>query len=157
VANFLNNDVNGIMNRFLLFIACLYLSSNVSAEIYKWVDDQGRTHYGDKPAGEADPLQVDVSKKGHMDSGVDRAEKRQRLLNAMQEDRYRKQQQAEKQREQKQYAQRQCTLARDRLKQYESVGYLYRLDKDGNRIVMPTEKRDQLTEKLRDDIRKNCN
>lgn len=145
------------MNRIILFLACLYLSSNASAEIYKWVDDQGRTHYGDKPADEADSMEVDVSKKGHMDSDTDRAEKRQRLLNAMQEDRLRKQQEADKQREQQQYAQRQCTLARDRLKQYESVGYLYRLDKDGNRIVMPTEKRDQLTEQLRSDIRKNCN
>jgi hypothetical protein len=145
------------MSRFLLFLACLYLGSNASAEIYKWVDDQGRTHYGDKPADEADSLQVDVSKKGHIASDADRSEKRQRLLDAMQEDRQRKQQQAEKQREQKQYAQRQCTIARDRLKQYESVGYLYRLDQDGNRIVIPTEKRDQLTEKLRDDIRKNCN
>jgi len=129
----------------------------VSAEIYKWVDDQGNTHYGDKPAGQADSLQVDVSKKGHFDSSTDRAEKRQRLLDAMQEDRLRKQQEADKQREQREYAQRQCTVARDRLKQYENVGYLYRLDKDGNRIVIPTEKRDQLTEKLRNDIQKNCN
>jgi len=145
------------MNRILLLLTCLSLSSNVPAEIYKWVDDQGRTHYGDKPVDEADSLQVDVSKKGHMESSVDRAEKRQRLLNAMQEDRLKKQQEADKQREQQQQAQRQCTLARDRLKKYESVGYLYRLDKDGNRIVIPTEKRDQLTEKLRSDIRKNCN
>ncbi len=145
------------MNKILLLLICLYPGFNVSAEIYKWVDDQGHTHYGDKPADEADSLQVDVSKKGHFDSDADRAEKRQRLLDAMQEDRHRKQQEAEKQREQQQYAQRQCVVARDRLKQYESVGYLYRLDKDGNRVVIPTEKRDQLTEKLRSDIRKNCN
>ena len=145
------------MQEILLLLACLCLSSNASAEIYKWVDDQGRTHYGDRPADEADSLQVDISKKGHIDSDVDRAEKRQRLLNAMQEDRLRKQQQADQQREQQQYAKRQCALARDRLKQYENVGYLYRLDENGNRVVIPTEKREQLTEKLRDDIRKNCN
>lgn len=149
--------MNGIMKRILLLLTCLYLSSSVSAEIYKWVDDQGRTHYGDKPADEADSLQVDVSKKGHFDSSENRAEKRQRLLDAMQEDRLRKQQQADKQREQQQYAKRRCAVARDRLKQYESVGYLYRLDKEGNRVVIPTEKRDQLTERLRNDIRKNCN
>lgn len=63
------------MNRILLLLTCLSLSSNVPAEIYKWVDDQGRTHYGDKPVDEADSLQVDVSKKGHMESSVDRAEK----------------------------------------------------------------------------------
>ena len=144
------------MNRILLLLTCLYLSS-VSAEIYKWVDDQGRTHYGDKPADQADSLQVDVSKKGHFDSSDDRAEKRQRLLNAMQEDRFRKEQEADEQRKQQQYAQRQCVIARDRLKQYERAGYLYRLDKDGNRVVTSTEKRERMTEKLRDDIRKNCN
>lgn len=145
------------MNKILLLLSCLYLSSNASAEIYKWVDDQGRTHYGDRPANQADSLEVDVSKKGHMDSDVDRAEKRQRLLNAMQEDRLREQQEADKQREQQQHAQRRCIYAKDRLKQYERAGYLYRLDKDGNRVVTSTEKREQMTEQLRKDIRKNCN
>ncbi|HEY9201247.1 MAG TPA: DUF4124 domain-containing protein [Gammaproteobacteria bacterium] len=144
------------MNKILLLLSCLYLSSNASAEIYKWVDDQGVTHYGDRPADEADSLEVDVSKKGHMESSADRAEKRQRLLNAMQEDRLREQQEADKQREQQQHAQRRCIYAKDRLKQYERAGYLYRLDKDGNRVVTSTEKREQMTEQLRKDIRKNC-
>jgi hypothetical protein len=144
------------MNRILLLLTCVFISSSALAEIYKWVDDHGRTHYGDRPAGEADSLQVDVSKKGHMDSDTDRAEKRQRLLDAMQEDRFRKQQAADKQREQQQHAQRQCNHAKDRLKQYERAGYLYRLDKDGQRVVTSSEEREKVTERLRNEIRKNC-
>jgi len=43
--------------RKLLPLLCLLLSLPLSAEIYKWVDEQGNVHYGDNPAGaDAKPM-----------------------------------------------------------------------------------------------------
>lgn len=37
------------MNRFLFVLLSLALSSAVAAEMYRWVDSQGRVHYSDEP------------------------------------------------------------------------------------------------------------
>ncbi len=37
----------------LLFLACALASPRARAQPYKWVDAQGRTHYGDRPPAEA--------------------------------------------------------------------------------------------------------
>lgn len=38
--------------RIFLFIALLLASAGVTAEIFKWVDDEGRIYYGDTPPPE---------------------------------------------------------------------------------------------------------
>ncbi len=41
------------IQRRLLFLACALASQLAGAQPYKWVDAQGRTHYGDRPPAEA--------------------------------------------------------------------------------------------------------
>ncbi|MDT3737271.1 MAG: glutaredoxin family protein [Denitratisoma sp.] len=42
-----------MLARPLLLLACALASAPVCAQPYKWVDAQGRTHYGDRPPAEA--------------------------------------------------------------------------------------------------------
>jgi hypothetical protein len=44
--NFRNNRAN-YPARILLFLVCIFLPVLVNAGIYKWVDEEGRTHYSD--------------------------------------------------------------------------------------------------------------
>jgi len=44
--------------RLLLLLACTLASQLACAQPYKWVDAQGRTHYGDRPPAEAKARQV---------------------------------------------------------------------------------------------------
>src|SRR5262252_103179 len=37
------------MRRILLFAAAMALSAGVAAQAYKWVDENGKTRYGDQP------------------------------------------------------------------------------------------------------------
>lgn len=42
-----------LIPRLLLSLACALASQLAGAQPYKWVDAQGRTHYGDRPPAEA--------------------------------------------------------------------------------------------------------
>ncbi len=46
----------------LLFMGILLLALPVTAEIYKWVDDEGNVHFGDKPQSKANAETVKIDK-----------------------------------------------------------------------------------------------
>lgn len=144
------------MDRILITLVVLLHTQSASAEIYKWVDAEGKSHYGDKPVVHAQQLDIDITKKGHINTGESREEKRQKLLDAMSEDRARDNEEKEKKRVRQKKTERQCAWATDRLKRYERASYLYDLDKDGNRIAIPSEERDKRTEDLRKKISRYC-
>jgi len=144
------------MERVLAFILCIGVVPTASAEIYKWVDELGRVHYSDKEITNSEALELDTAKKGHISTGASREEKRRNLLDAMQEDKERKQKEQKKSREQKKKHDRACVLAKHRLSQFERASYLYDLDKDGNKVITSNEDRNKKTSKLRKDIHKHC-
>jgi len=144
------------MDRILLVMVALMYVQPVSAEIYKWIDAEGKTHYGDQPGKQAQQLELDTTKKGHINTGESREEKRQKLLDAMSEDRARENEEKEKRLAKQKKSERQCAWATDRLKRYERASYLYDLDKDGNRVAMSNEERSKRTEDLRKNISRHC-
>lgn len=151
--------INGwelIMERIIGLILFIGLTPMANAEIYKWIDEQGGVNYGDKPITNSESLELDTEKKGHINTGTSREEKRKNLLDAMQEDKYRAQKEQKKSREQKKQQERGCVLAKDRLARFERASYLYDLDKEGNRVIATKEDRSKRTSQLRKNIRKHC-
>jgi len=144
------------MERVLAFILLVGVMPIANAEIYKWVDEQGRVHYGDKEITNSRALDLDTAKKGHINTGSSREEKRRKLLDAMQEDKEREQTEQKKNRDKKKKHDRSCVLAKDRLAQFERASYLYDLDKDGNKVITSNEDRDKRTSQLRKKIQKHC-
>jgi catalase len=136
----------------LLFI----YSSFAEAEIYKWLDEQGKTHYGDKPVTNSKEMHVDTSKQGHVKVNVNREKKRQKLLETYADDKQREDKEKAKKKKSKKKMQRKCTLARDRLRRYERASSLYSLDNSGNRITMSTAERQRTVTELRKKIKINC-
>ncbi len=142
----------------IVLCSALYLVvASASAEIYKWVDEDGKVHYGDKPVENASEVSVDTSKKGHMNPGAARQDMQRRLVDAYDEDRQKKNEEQDKSRKQKKKLQAQCTRARDKLRRIMQASSLYDLDKDGNRVTLSKEQRLSSTQSLREHIRKNCN
>ncbi len=49
--------------RILLLILCFLLSATASAEIYKWLDEQGRVQFGDRPPPEKKqaPIELEIN------------------------------------------------------------------------------------------------
>lgn len=41
------------------FLLCLCISAGASAQIYRWVDADGQTHYSDRPHPKSDPVAIE--------------------------------------------------------------------------------------------------
>lgn len=146
-------------NKFLMLFLLFSCVTLAYGEIFKWVDDQGNTHYGDKPNDDQSATRLNIEEpesKKVIPDDADRDERRRRLADVMQEDRLKKKEEKQKALEEKKELDKKCVYAKDQLRQYEDSGYLYRLDKDGNRITMPDEHRTAVINDLRAKIKTNC-
>ena len=101
-------------------------------------------------------MDVNIEKTGNQKGKTNRKERQKKLLDSMQEDRLRKQDEAEKLKKEKQKHKQNCARAKKRLKGYERAGYLYNFDKEGNKVIRSNEDRQKSTDGLRKKIKKNC-
>ena len=139
-------------------LLCLF-TTVVYGEIFKWVDEQGNTHYGDKPSTDSSATQLNIPEpqvKKESPDVQDRDERRRRLADVMQEDRLKKKEEQKQAYEKKSELDKKCVYAKDQLRRYEESGYLYNLDKDGNRVQLPDEHRTAAINDLRAQIKTHC-
>jgi len=153
----MTQQLTGItMFRLIMFIMIFALPAQ--AEIYKWVDEKGNVHFGDKPVANSEEIVIpEKTNVQNRPTKQERDEKRKRLLESFAEDRADKQEQASKQKKQKQKLDRRCAVARDRMKVYNRSRRLYDLDEKGERVILSDKARQQVVEQLEADISKNCN
>lgn len=144
------------MKKYLLTLLISLSATIAQAEIYKWTDDQGNTHYGDRPIEKSKEMDINIEKSGNQKERVNRKERQKKLVDSMEEDRLRKKEEAEKLKKEKQKHKRNCARSKERLKGYERAGYLYNFDKDGNKVIRSNEDRQKATDGLRKKIKKNC-
>ena len=144
------------MLRFLVITVLFALPAQ--AEIYKWTDEKGNVHYGDKPIVNSEeiliPEKINVQSRVTMQ---EREEKRKRLLESFAEDRADKKEQQEKLEIKKTKLNRQCITARDRLKTYQKSSRLYDLNEKGERVILSDMARQQAVNQLAAEIDKYCN
>ncbi|VAW56942.1 hypothetical protein MNBD_GAMMA07-383 [hydrothermal vent metagenome] len=144
----------------VIFLLIYMFAITANAEIYKWVDAQGKIHYGDKINSDSTekvtPIDVDTSIKGNLQVDRVRTEKRRKLLNAFSEDRVRENKQKAKAKKLNKKKARACIRYKDKMRRYNRASSLYRLDKTGNRVTMSNEEREKSTESLKNKIKKHC-
>ena len=135
----------------------LFFSSLANAGIYKWTDENGRVHYGDKPATDGEELNIQVKESvAPIKNDETRKERRQRISDSMTDDRLDRKKKKDEAKKKKAKSNRQCVQAKDRLKRYKRAGRLYNLDKDGNRRILSDKSRDNSIASLQKKISKNC-
>ncbi len=150
---------NKIFNTLLRFCILWTLLGPASAQVYKWVDEKGITHYGERaPQGRkaqeveqrlANPVPVPVPGKAAQPSWQDKElEFRGRRVEAEQAEAKQKQQEA---------ANRQaCNQARDRLAQAKAARRWYRLDEKGERVYQSDEEQRASIAQLEQLIAQRC-
>ena len=137
---------------FLLAFSC-----SVTAEIYKWKDEDGKIHYSDKPVG-TDAESVKLKSAPRVDPNqASRKEKQRRLLKLLEDDREAaKKKKAEEQAEKAERKEK-CLTARKELQQVRDASFLYKKSDDPlNPQVYSEQERQEITRGLQEDIKKWC-
>lgn len=146
------------MKAFLIAIIAMATAAAHAGSVYKWVDQNGKVHYGDRPAQGADSvrLEVETPKSTTSDISNARREKQRRLLEAFEhEDAQEEAEQARRRRE-KQERKLACARAQDNLQRMRDAGYLYRYDDNGERIIFSNSERKEAVQEAQDAVRQRC-
>lgn len=140
------------------FLFSVLLTFNASAEIYRWVDDNGKIQFSDRPmkGKTASTVKVDATKNSYGGGAV---LNRQRNLLTQYEDQDLQSQKDKHQalldNENKKKLAAVCLQAKDKLANFQRA-LIYTLDDQGERVYYSEEKREQRIEGLRKAISDNC-
>ena len=147
-----------VRKAFATLLTFLTVGSQVDArDVYKWVDANGKVHYGDRPAAAA-AEKIDVRvKEPTTDADVaTREEKTQRLLKQLEQERAEDAEARARIAEEKAMRRDNCLKARDLLEKYRTATYLYD-DKDGDdHHILTKEERAEAETAAQKDVNKWC-
>ena len=146
------------MKAFLALMLLCFIPISANAGVYKWVDANGQTHFGDRPPAKAASSEVKFkSAPASVDAGAqERHQKMTEFLEQQQEEREARQaanaeaeEKAEKQAEL-------CKKLRARLKFLASVSTFHNINDQGERVYVNEAENTQIREDFRAKVRKTC-
>lgn len=138
--------------RGVLCIALL-LPALATAEIYRWTDEQGRVHFGQRPVAGAEPVEVRPQVVERDEHTREREARSRRFHEARREERQQATAAAAQQREQRAA---ECRDLRRRLTQMPEGYSYYREGAGGERIYYSDGELDTARRQLRDRIAERC-
>jgi len=144
------------MNIHIALLVVLFASAPLQAAIYKCADAQGETQYSDKPCSGNASVFVPKAAPAPAGDAAARADKTQRLLRAYDVENAEKQRKAAEVLAAREDAEQKCSRARDRLRGVTQARAVYRLDDEGNRVVLSFEERAASEEKARAEVARWC-
>lgn len=127
--------------------------------VYKWVDDKGRVHYGERPPSSSSAQEMQIKETPSQGVGVDdpaRTDQQQRLLRAFEEERAQKEEAQQKSKAEQAERARNCGKARDRLARYQRSGVIYDIDQQGNRRILNDAEREATMREAEAAVRHWC-
>ncbi len=149
-----------ILKGLVVTLCILIQIPNAVSGVYRWVDENGKTYYGDRPPAQEQAEEIEQKQQpaSSLTSPAQNssAENRQRLLDRYQQEREEKKEAARQKREETEKQKRNCELARERLKYYESYPLLYEKLPDGERRYLSAEEKDEDMKKLREAVAHWC-
>ena len=148
------------MKRTIIFTSVfplIFVPIVAIAEIYKWVDEDGRIHYGEKPPVE-DASKVDIREAPKVDDSLKQQSiDQQKLLEIYEEERKLKKEEKLKAEKEKAELKQQCQSLENNLKDLKQGGLsFYDLDEKGERTYLSAEELATHIKKLQDDYDKYC-
>ena len=144
------------MKRHMALFVVLLVCTPLQAAIYKCTDAQGDTQYSDEPCGDDTTVFVPRAAPAPAGDAAERMDKTQRLLRAYDVENAERQRQETAARTAQAEAEKNCVTARDRLRNISQARALYRLDEDGNRVVLSFEERAAAEERAQAAVERWC-
>ncbi|NIR30986.1 MAG: DUF4124 domain-containing protein [Gammaproteobacteria bacterium] len=132
-------------------------------EVYRWIDDTGRVHYGDRPpTEEAAPVDVEAASQPEPDSPATetRRTRRERLLRAFEKERRERRARERRREREREVRAHRCAVARSNLREVQSARYLYEEEEEeeerDRRVVLSDGERREVTRRWREAVRNWC-
>jgi hypothetical protein len=149
------------LNVLLRGLLCCSLVGTSAAQVFKWVDEEGVTHYGERsPQGQkAQPVEtkpITAPVPGSSPGGTQDSEYWKDKNLQFQQRRIQREQQAEREQQEAQERQRLCNVARDNLRQMESARRVYDLNEKGERVYLDEARRSTSIEQARGRVTRSC-
>ena len=143
--------------KLLIIVFFLFCVSHANAEVYKWIDENGKVVYGDKPTS-SDADKIKIKSSPVQDPVVQgRNEKQNKLLNVMQQERDERNDLKKEEKGKKEEQMKICADARKELQEIKDASYLYReTDDPNNPEIITDEERKAEQLKYEKFIKKNC-
>ena len=143
----------------LLFILVITTAGPAGAAIYKWVDEEGKVHFGDRPtSAQAQQLKLHKNPQPATSTTPNAAQRQitqQRMLEIYQQEREEKKAAKKRRKEDAKKRAQQCADARDKLRQYERYR-LYKNLPNGEREYLSDSERERSISKLKNSIKRHC-
>jgi hypothetical protein len=135
----MKNNLSTIVGIAMLAFFC---SAN-AGQVYKWIDENGKTHYGDRTGAEARQVEeVRVSKTRAVGSDITaRQQRTDGLLDSYKKEREEKAESRQAAAGGKRDREAKCAAAMISHEKFERVGSLYSKDAQGNRFFLSDEDR----------------
>lgn len=155
---------NGILitNKLLSVFVCSLILSILpaQAEIYKWRDEHGRIHYGDRPVSkEAEEIKYKSSATPGNNSAAswqEIQERQEKFLDYLQEERKARDDKRQEQLQKLAQRKEQCKEAKAYRDELNSVPIFYRVDDQGNKEFVSVEEKEENLNKAVTFISKYC-
>jgi len=150
--------MQNIANVSIIFIL-IFLAHPIghASQIYKWVDEHGKVHFGDRPNAELKQQEVQLKPLNTMDGpSGERRRKQQKLLESYQHRRDEKAKANEEKRIKQAETDKKCAQMRNALKRYLRSPALFEKLPDGKKRYLARKERDAETARLKRAINKQC-
>ena len=149
------------LNGLIKVVLAVVVSSPVvsMAEVYRWVDENGKVHFGDRPPRGVQTESLDLPETGGgppAPTDEERKAKTRRLLDAWEEERRIKKEQQAQAAADKAKRKRRCSRARHELRDLQQGALFYELDEQGERRYLSDAELEQEKQKWREAIEYWC-
>jgi uncharacterized protein DUF4124 len=145
------------ISRSILFIVLTFVCSTAFAATYKWVDEDGITHYTQKPP--ADGIESETIKPPpsvHRDTGTRTLEEDQQLLEEGRENRAKQAEERQHAADEKARQKKNCEIARARLRSLTYRPRVFFVQPDGTYVRADEETRQVEIAKANESIKEAC-
>lgn len=141
-----------------LAIATLLMTFTVHAQIYKWVDENGQTHYSQQPPASGEAQQIDVPPPPPVDPEAAQEEVEELIeqQEAAEQAEQEAREQAQQEAEQQAIREENCRIARQNLEQYQNNPGRRVMDEEGNVTRLREEDRQQKMQEFQQQIDEFC-
>ena len=144
--------------RVIIVISLLATVAVQATEIYRWVDEKGAVHFGDRPTTQA-AEKITINNSPDDDATYqNELGKQSRLLEIYTEERQEQKQLMEKITEEKAILARNCNLAKNNLNEMKNASYIYEdTDDPFNPRILSNAERTTETTRAEAEVEKWCN